>query len=96
MNMDSPLYIIMQMISLLVENGLSTLVSLGNLFGRLLYVLGFITKVGGGIGLAVSVIVLAAVGIFFAKFVLSSGKQLIILGTVALLLMILLSLSMAG
>ena len=86
---ESHLLIIFQMVATVLSNALGTMVSLVSLTGSLGESLGFISGFGMT-GLAVSVIVLAAVLFFLFKFFLKSAKTIVLLfaaGVVILLLL---------
>ncbi len=78
---EGPLFIILEMIQLLLENVLGTMLSLFGLLGELLGSLLVVIGVGGTLGLFLAVAILAVVGFFMAKFFFGSMK------TVALLVM---------
>lgn len=86
---DAPLTIILEMIGTILSNTINTLVKITALFGNLLGSLGFISIYGGLVGLGISIIVLAVMGYFFAKFFLGSGKTIIILTMLGLVLIFL-------
>jgi hypothetical protein len=91
---ESLLTIIIQMISLLFTNTASTFVGIIRLFGQLLESAGLTSEVGGFLGFAVSVLVVGVVGYFIAKILFRSGKLMIILFIIGLVLVYLLLLGL--
>lgn len=83
---EAPLTIVFEMVATIISNTIGTLGKISGLFGKLLESLGVVSTYGGTIGLVVSVLVLAIVGYFLAKFFLGSGKTIIILTIVGLVL----------
>lgn len=90
---DSPLSIIANMVAMLVNNTIDTLMAIINMFGDLLASLGFVSEVGGPLGFVVSIIIIAVVGYFVARIVIGSGKKLIIMLIIAIVLIYVLVLS---
>lgn len=90
---DSPLGIILQMITLLIDSIINTFKGIIALFGSLLESLGIVSEVGGPLGFGLSLIIIAAVGFFITKVFLGGGKKLIVLILVGLVLAYILLLS---
>lgn len=86
----SPMGTILEMVQLLISNTIGTLMGVGKLFAQLVNQLGFVSITAGTGGFILSVIILGVVIFFLGKFILSSGKALVILfalGFIALFLM---------
>lgn len=76
---DGPLEIILEMVGVLVESTVNSLIRIINLFGQLLESVGLVAEVGGPLGLLLAVVIVGAVGFFIAKIFLGGGKRLLIL-----------------
>lgn len=76
---SSVLGTILEMIQLVISNSVSTLERLSGLFGKFLGGLGFVSVAGGPAGIVIAIIVLAIVIYFLGKFVLSTGKVVVLL-----------------
>ena len=76
--MDSPLGLIIEMISLIINNTISTLITIVNLFVEFLSSLGFVSS-QGLLPFIVSVVILAGVLFFLGKFFIGSMKTIILL-----------------
>jgi len=87
---ESPVAVILEMISFLVQNTAKTMGGIIGLFGDLLGSLGVVSEVGGPLGFGLSVAILAVVGLFIAKILFGGGKKLIILIPVGIILVYLL------
>ncbi len=77
--MDSPLGIILEMLSTLFSSTVSAMGKIFSLFGDLLASLGIVSEVGGPLGFGLSVVIIGAVGFFVAKFLFGGAVKLIIL-----------------
>jgi ABC-type glycerol-3-phosphate transport system permease component len=77
---------ILEMIHTVITNTMGLLQQLFQLFYKLLVSLGFVSVVGGTAGVLLSVIILALVGYFLAKFVIGTGKGILLLFLVGLAL----------
>lgn len=86
---ESPLAVIFEMVFTILQNTVSTLMSLLGMMGSLFQSLGFVSSTGG-LGFVLSVIVLAVVLFFLTKFFLKSGKLIIMLFVIGLVLLFLL------
>ena len=76
---EGPLFIILEMIQLLLDNVLNTMLSLFGLLAELLGSLLVVIGVGGALGMFLAVIILAVVGFFMAKFFFGSMKTVVLL-----------------
>lgn len=90
--MDSPLFVIFEMVVLIISNTISTFGGIIGLFGKLAESLGIVSSVGGPIGFVISVIILGTVGFFIAKLFLGGGKKLVILVPLAIIVLFLITL----
>lgn len=79
MVVESPLVIIIEMIRLLIDNTIRTVLDLIGMFLNLLGSLGFISAIGGIGVLILAVIIIAVVVYFLGKFVFGAGKGIIFL-----------------
>ncbi len=71
---EGPIYVIIDMIKLLLENTIGTIFGLLGLSGDLLSSLSVVSSVGGGLGLVIVLVILFAAGFFVVKFLLGSMK----------------------
>ncbi len=76
---EGTIFIILEMIMLVIENSVGTLLSLFGMSGSLMESLSVISNVGGGLGLMIVLVVIGAVGFFVVKFVLGTMKTLAML-----------------
>lgn len=83
---DAPLTVIFEMVVTILQNAVSTLFSLFGMMGNLSNSLGFISGTGS-LGFVVAIVVMAVVLFFLGKFILKSGKLIIILFIVGFLLL---------
>ena len=87
-------WVLYEMISLIIDNTIGTLVSLVVLFSQLLESIGL--DMGSGLaGLLLGLIILGVVGFLLAKFVFSSGKTIIMLIGIGAILLFIIYLGMA-
>lgn len=86
---ESPLNVIFEMVFTVLQNAVSTLMSLLGMMGSLFQSLGFVSSTGG-LGFMLSVIILAVVLFFATKFFLRSAKMIIILFIIGVVLLFLL------
>jgi hypothetical protein len=84
---EGPIYVIMDMVTLLLGNTVKTIFSLMGLSGDLLSSLSAVVGAGGGLGLVIVLVVLGLVGFFVVKFLLGSMKTVafLVLATLAIL-----------
>jgi hypothetical protein len=84
---EGPVFVILDMIALVIRNTLNTIFSLFGLSGDLLSSLSLVSAAGGGLGLIIVLVILAAVGFFIVKFLFGSMKtvSLLILAGLAIL-----------
>ncbi len=83
---ESPLTVIFEMVFTILQNTISTLFSLLGMMGSLTQSLGFISSTGG-LGFVLSVIILVAVLFFLTKFFFKSGKMILILFIIGIVLL---------
>jgi hypothetical protein len=83
---DAPLTVIFEMVTMVLQNTVSTLFNLFGMMGNLSSSLFFIGNTGI-LGLSVAIIVMVVVLFFVGKFVLKSGKLIIILFIIGFLLL---------
>jgi hypothetical protein len=76
---EGPVYVILDMITLIVKNTTATIMSLVGLSGSLIDSLSLVLGVGGGLGLAIVIAILALVGFFVVKFLFRSMKTIAML-----------------
>ncbi|UCD02918.1 MAG: hypothetical protein JSV63_04005 [Candidatus Aenigmatarchaeota archaeon] len=76
---EGPIYVILDMITVVIQNTIGTVFSLFGLSGNLLESLSLVSAAGGGLGLAIVLIIIAGVGFFVVKFLLRSMKLIGIL-----------------
>ncbi len=76
--MESPIGLILEMLSLVIRNTLSTLISIFELLRELVHSLGFVGDFGA-LPFIISVIILGGVLFFAGKFFISSLKTIIML-----------------
>ncbi len=76
---EGPIYVILDMITLVLKNTVGTIFSLLGLSENLLGSLTAVTLAGGGLGLAIVLVIIAVVGFFVVKFLLRSMKLIAIL-----------------
>ncbi len=84
---EGPIYIILEMLTTLIEHTVETVLTLLGLSGSLLSSLSLVLNVGGGLGLFIVLVVLGAAGFFVVKFLLGSMKSvaMLILGVLAIM-----------
>ncbi len=84
---EGPIFVMLDMISLILENTIGTILSLMGLGGNLIESLSGVLGVGGGLGLIIVIVILAAVGFFVVKFIFGSMKTIamLMLGGLAIL-----------
>ena len=92
--MESPIVIILQMIWLVIENTIGTVLALFGHFYSLTQSLGFVSLMGGAGGFFLSVVVLALAVFFLGKFVLKAGKGIMVLILLVVLLVWIMALGM--
>lgn len=85
---SSPLITILEMIHTIIANSMELLKELFQLFYKLMVSLGFVSVLGGTVGVFLSVIILAVVGYFLGKFVIGTGKGIILLFLIGMALAI--------
>lgn len=78
------------MIHTVISNSMGLLRELFQLFYKLMASLGFVSVVGGPTGILVAIIILAVVGYFLAKFVIGTGKGIVMLFLVGIALVVIL------
>jgi hypothetical protein len=86
---DAPLDLIFEMVVTVLQNTVSTLFSLLGTLGDLFRSLGFVSSTGG-LGFMLAIVVLAVVLFFLGKFILKSGKLIITLFLIGMVLLFLL------
>jgi len=86
---EAPLTVIFEMVQTILQNAVSTLSSLFGLLADLFQSLSFVGGTGG-LGFVLAIIVLAVVLFFLGKFILKSGKLIIILFVIGLILLLVL------
>lgn len=91
---EGVLVTIFQMIQMLISNSITTMGQLMTLFEKLLLQLGFITQVGGPVGLAVALIVLALVVFFLGRYVMGVGRGIVILFILGVAIAVLIAMSL--
>ena len=80
---------LLEMIKAIISGALGTLQSLFGLFGDLGGNLDIVSRLGGPVGMIMAVVILAIVVFLFGKFVLGTGKIVIFLAAVGLLILLL-------
>jgi len=83
---DSQLGIVMEIVNVLIDSTVGGFFRIMGLFGELLGSVGIATEVGGPLGFAVSVILIAVVAFFLVRVFLGSGKRMAILVLVGIIL----------
>jgi hypothetical protein len=73
---EGPLYVILDMITLILDNTIGTLLRLLGMSGNLMESLSLVSSVGGGLGLLIVLAVIFVVGFFVFKFLLRSMKTI--------------------
>lgn len=86
---ESPLNVIFEMVFTVLQNAVSTLMSLLGMMGSLFQSLGFVSGTGG-VGFMLSVIILVVVLFFVTKFFMRSAKMIIMLFIIGVVLLFLL------
>ncbi|NIO22664.1 MAG: hypothetical protein JSW41_02200 [Candidatus Aenigmatarchaeota archaeon] len=86
---EAPLTVIFEMVATILQNTVSTLMSLLGSMGNLFESLGFVSGMGG-LGFVLAIVVFVVVLFFLGKFFLRSGKMIIILFVIGLLLLLVL------
>lgn len=76
---EGPIYVILDMIVLVMQNTLGTIFGILGLSGNLLDSLAAVTSAGGGLGLIIVLVIIFAVGFFVVKFMFGSMKTIGIL-----------------
>jgi hypothetical protein len=84
---DAPLAVIFEIIVAVIQGAVSTLFSIFRLMADLFQSLSFVGSTGG-LGFFLAVIVMAVVLFFVGKFILKSGKMIIILFIIGILLLL--------
>ena len=84
---DAPLMVILQMVTLLIENTFSTLFSMLGLSGDLLSSLSLVASGGGLLGLIVAFVVILVAGFFLVKLFFGSAKTIAMLVFVGALIL---------
>jgi hypothetical protein len=84
---EGPIYIILEMLTTLINHTAESIFTLLGLSGDLLSSLSVVSSVGGGLGLVIVLLVLGVAGFFVVKFLLGSMKTvaMLILGVLAIL-----------
>ncbi len=90
---EAPLTVIFEMVVMVFQNAVSTIFGLFGMMGNLSQSLSFISGTGS-LGLILAVVVMAVVLFFVGKFVLKSGKLIIILFIIGLVMLTLMFSSM--
>jgi hypothetical protein len=80
-------FVLLEIIEVLAQSTLGTMVDLLGLSDRLLSSLSFVSTGGGLLGIGVALAVIAVVGLLLAKFFLGSVKTLMKLAFVAIMLL---------
>lgn len=83
---ESPLIVIFEMVFTILQNTISTLFSLFGMMGSLTQSLGFVSSTGG-LGFILAAVIFVVVLFLLTKFVLKSGKMIIILFIVGIVLL---------
>ncbi len=91
---EPALYVLYEMVLLIISNTIGTLSSLLGLFMRFMQSIGAVMGSGFG-GFVLGFLVLGLVVFFLAKFVFSSGKTVLVLIAVGVMLLVLLFTGMA-
>lgn len=95
--MSSPVYTLLEMVWTLTSNSVTTIIDVLVLFNRFITeMLGVSSSLGGPYGLAASVLIIAVVGYFIARFIMGAEKTIIVLIIVGLILLWLMVLGMTG
>ncbi len=76
---EGAIYVILEMISLMIENSIGTLLSLLGLSGDLMTSLSFVSQNGGMFGLFVVFGLIFIIGFFLLKFFMGSVKTVFML-----------------
>ncbi len=76
---EGPIYVILDMIVLVMQNTLGTIFGILGLSGNLMESLAAVTSAGGGLGLLIVLVIIFAAGFFVVKFLLGSMKTMAIL-----------------
>ncbi len=84
--MSSPIDLILEMISLVIENVINTLVNIFGLFGEFLHSLGFVSG-SGPLPFLISVLILGVVLFFLGKFFIRSLKTVFFLFIVGIVIL---------
>ena len=79
-------YVLLDIIGLLVQSTVGTMLDLLGLSGKLLGSLSFLSSGGGLVGIGVAMLIISVVGFLVAKFLLGSVKTLMKLAFAAVLL----------
>ncbi|MFH0956653.1 MAG: hypothetical protein V1813_02200 [Candidatus Aenigmatarchaeota archaeon] len=79
-------YVLLDIIKMMAESTVGTMVNLLGMAERLLSALSFLTTGGGLLGIGVALAVIAVVGFLTAKFLLGSVKTLMKLAFVGILI----------
>jgi hypothetical protein len=80
-------YVILEMLGLLVQSTVGTMLDLLGLSEKLLGSLSFLSSGGGLLGIGIALLIISVVGFFVAKFFLGSVKTLMKLSFVVILLL---------
>jgi hypothetical protein len=86
---EAPLSVIFEMVATILQNTVSTLMSLLGSMGNLFESLGFVSGMGG-LGFVLAIVVFVVVLFFLGKFFLKSGKMIIMLFVIGLVLLLVL------
>ncbi len=85
---EGPIFVILDMISLLIENTVGTMMSLLGLSGDLMGSLSLVMSSGGLLGMVVAFAVLLLVGFFLLKIFFGSVKTVAMLALAGVLLLV--------
>jgi hypothetical protein len=86
---EAPLSVIFEMVVTILQNAVSTLSALFGLLMDLFQSLSFVGSMGS-LGFVLAVVVLVVVLFFLGKFILKSGKMIIMLFVIGLVLLLVL------